>query len=542
MRKSVRKRNGFCRINGGKKAAHFLLIVAPLIATSSVAQAQSGPLRGIHLPNRWNFTTGLTQGDRQTLRQYAPGMVVVMSRHISPGTVEYLRDDLLGSNPSAEIFVRWMPSNGTSSCPPAGTTSRAETGSRYYSRNYTTDNVTAMSASDVVDAIIADHDVYKNMYGLELQRWIPGNEPELEWNYSVLDQFQPEKWHDINAYYTDIWHYMSERKGDRNIELYTPGFSQNGAVGVGYYHSNGQVTRQFLYGTSETVGLDLCQQLIDTYRNLTWHNYFHPGCAAQHSMYQFFPSWLKSRIEIDKYPPRITEAGWHPDSAADRDAFFSNGGDGWSGWYEQDMQWFIQNAAGAHGVAVWLLGSDDSNLERHKAAWRQFDDIHSPQGQLSKMRAWFYNLIHRVKGATGRYRDGQSGRRNLALNGQIAFSPNEYPGNPAWAAVDGIYGDLWNSGGFPTQSLSFRLENNGYYNVDQVRAKVAQTPSGTTTHKLWLWNGSAWDGPYIKTGHTENGQWLEWNFNPARRAGYVYLRTTSSPSWVAWSEVEVYGQ
>jgi hypothetical protein len=231
----------------------------------------TGPKRGIHLPNRWNYGTGLTDGDRMVLQQLQPGMVVTLSDQINPTAVEYLRDQLPAG---AEIFVRWVPEGGgnTSSAPPSGTYSRPETGSRYYANNYATSAVPAMSASAVADSILALYDLY-NAYGLMLQRWLPGNEPELEWN--ALDQFDANKWRDINAYYSDIQLYVNERKGGRNIELYTPGLSNFGSVGVSNYWPDGAVTRKWIEGNK--VGLDYCMQMIDLYHNYAWHSYFSPA-------------------------------------------------------------------------------------------------------------------------------------------------------------------------------------------------------------------------------------------------------------------------
>jgi hypothetical protein len=497
--------------------------------------AVSGLKRGIHLPNRWYYGSGLTNGDRMVLRQFAPGMVIVMGDNININAVEYLRDELPAGS---EIFVRWVPGAGkTSSAPPVGTYSRPETGSRYYAKNYASDGVPAVSASAVVDSILQAYDIYANTYGLRLQRWIPGNEPELEWG-NPFEQFDPAKWRDINAYYSDIKLYFNERKGTRNIELYTPGFSQNGAVGVANYWPNGTFTRQFIEG--DKVGLDYCVQMIDLYRNFTWHNYWFPGHSWGQRVSQFFPSWLRTRLYSQGYPSRITEAGWIPDEMANRDAFWSGSTSSWSGWYEQDFEYFANYAAEASGVALWLLGSDDPGLEGQHGGTRR--DYNTPNGMLSSMRPWFFNYMMRAQGVTGRYRTGQFSRRNLSLNGAILNVSSELADAPARAAVNGVHGDAWNSGGSAPKSITVQLENGGTYAVAEVRAKVAQTPSGNTIHELRLWNGSTWQGPYTKNSYTTNGQWLTWTFSPAVYASRIRLKTTSSPSWVAWSEIEVYGQ
>jgi hypothetical protein len=491
----------------------------------------SGPRRGIHLPNRWNYGSGLTDGDRMVLQQLQPGMVVALSDQIDVTGVVYLRDQIPAGS---DIFVRWVPGGGaTSSAPPSGTYSRPDTSSRYYANNYVTSAVPAVSASAVVDSIISLYDLYNNTYGLMLQRWIPGNEPELEWG--ALDQFDPNKWRDINAYYTDIKLYMDERKGGRNIELYTPGMSQFGSVGVANYWPDGSVTRKWIEGNK--VGLDYCTLMIDHYHNYTWHSYFYPGQAWAQRVSQWFPGWLRTKLYSQGYPSRITEAAWLPNEPADRDLWKSTPY-GWSGWYEQDLEYFVNTAAEAGGVAVWLLGSDDPNLDLHVGTRRDYD---TTNGMLSSMRPWLFNYIMRAKGTTGRYRTGQFSRRDLSLNGRILNVSSELTDNPARAAVNGVYRDAWSSGGLAPKSITVELENGGMYAVDEVRARVEQSSSGNTTHELYLYNGS-WQGPYTKSGVTTDGEWLTWTLSPPVSASRVRLKTTSSPSVVAWAEIEVYGQ
>jgi hypothetical protein len=227
-----------------------------------------------------------------------------------------------------------------------------------------------------------------------------------------------------------------------------------------------------------------------------------------------------------------------PNEPADRDLWKSTPY-GWSGWYEQDLEYFVNNAAEASGVAVWLLGSDDPGLDLHVGTRR---DYGTTNGMLSLMRPWFFNYIMRAKGITGRYRTGQFSRRNLSLNGRILNVSSELADTPARAAVNGVYRDFWSSGGPAPKSITVELENGGMYAVDEVRARVEQAPNGNTTHELRLYDGSNWQGPYTKSGFTTDGQWLVWTVDPPISASRVRLKTTSSPSWVAWAEIEVYGQ
>lgn len=511
-----------------------LIVLCCLVVMTSYAYAQSGTLRGIHLPNRWNYGPGVTQGDRWALRQYNPGMVVVLLHQITLNTVVYLRDEL---SPSAEIFVRWQPPGDqkwTCSCPPLNYKFRS---GRTCTRNYATNNVMAMKPEDVAQNIVDTVRGYERNLGWTVKRWIPGNEPDFEWAGGAY-RWSSQTWQDINDYYTDIKFWVEQKRGATNIEMYCPSFDQFASVGVGNYNSDGTVSRYYLDNVNGRIGLTYIKPMIEYYRNYTWHNYWWPGCAWQHRVNQFFPSWLNTYLYSNGYPSRITEAGWIPDYRGDRDAWTT--GPNWANWYEQELQYFVNSCARASGVAVWLLGSDADEFAIHEATRRQ--TWNSPNGALSKMRPWFYYYAKRCQGDSN-IRNGLGTRRNLSLNppGIWAGSETSDGMNPPWQAFDGLYLNMWNSGGFPTRWIQWCLENGQTFNyVDKIRALVSQNPAGTTTHNLKIWSGTAWT-TYTKTGYTSENQWLEWSFNPPIRVNQAHIETTQSPSWVAWREIETWG-
>jgi hypothetical protein len=122
-----------------------------------------------------------------------------------------------------------------------------------------------------------------------------------------------------------------------------------------------------------------------------------------------------------------------------------------------------------------------------------------------------------------------------------ATASSTWTGSSPALAIDGDTGTYWNSGNFPPGSIDVDL--GASYDVTKVRLNVAQNPSGSTTHEIW-------GGPSLAaltllqtlTGVTSSGQWLESLISPAAgNVRFVRIRTTASPSWVAWSEIEVYG-
>jgi YD repeat-containing protein len=140
------------------------------------------------------------------------------------------------------------------------------------------------------------------------------------------------------------------------------------------------------------------------------------------------------------------------------------------------------------------------------------------------------------------YRGGQllaTTSTQTQLTASSASASNYISGNEPGKAIDGNVNTLWNSGGFPSQWITIDLGQ--LSTVSKVRLLIAQSPTGSTTHELY---GGATTSNLSSlgslSGSTQNGQWLEFDPNTSN-IRYLKVLTTSSPSWVAWSEIEVYG-
>jgi hypothetical protein len=93
----------------------------------------------------------------------------------------------------------------------------------------------------------------------------------------------------------------------------------------------------------------------------------------------------------------------------------------------------------------------------------------------------------------------------------------------------------WNSGLFPTQWIEVDFGSPQRFSV--INAVVNQTPDGATVHEVAL------DGTPVVTwsGTTVMGQVLSHTFPGMQQAQRIRITTTSSPSWVAWFEIQVLG-
>ena len=106
-------------------------------------------------------------------------------------------------------------------------------------------------------------------------------------------------------------------------------------------------------------------------------------------------------------------------------------------------------------------------------------------------------------------------------------------------AVDGNLATLWNAGALPTQWIEIDL--GGLYTVDEIRAYVAQSPDGNTTHEIWVADSSkVYRMVETISGNTVNGQILNRVYSPGLTSvQWIKIITTASPSWVAWWEIQV---
>lgn len=130
---------------------------------------------------------------------------------------------------------------------------------------------------------------------------------------------------------------------------------------------------------------------------------------------------------------------------------------------------------------------------------------------------------------------------DLALGRPVAAS-NSLPDQPASAAVDGDVQTFWSAGAHPPQWIEIDL--GAPFDLDRLILTVAQDPAGGTTHEI---SGRGEDGNYrllheFRDG-TADGQDLDVSPIAAWTAvRYVRIETTTSPSWVAWREIAVFGR
>ena len=130
---------------------------------------------------------------------------------------------------------------------------------------------------------------------------------------------------------------------------------------------------------------------------------------------------------------------------------------------------------------------------------------------------------------------------NLAYGKPVTASrslPNEPPAN----AVDDNAGTQWGAGEDPVQWIQIDLQ--GLFRITEMRLLVAQYPAGTTIHRVQIRasSGDSYQTVYEFQGFTNDNDWLIFKPDTPLLASQIRIQTTSSPSWVAWKEIQVYGE
>ena len=129
---------------------------------------------------------------------------------------------------------------------------------------------------------------------------------------------------------------------------------------------------------------------------------------------------------------------------------------------------------------------------------------------------------------------------NLAL-GASATASASLPEGPPGHAIDGLFETGWGAGGFPPQWIQIDL--GAVRSVHEIYLAVDQFPAGDTRHRLLL---AGADGVFTLAdefeGRTEPGDVLSFRPPVPVTARFVRVETLSSPSWVGWHEIQVYGE
>jgi F5/8 type C domain-containing protein len=131
---------------------------------------------------------------------------------------------------------------------------------------------------------------------------------------------------------------------------------------------------------------------------------------------------------------------------------------------------------------------------------------------------------------------------NLA-SGKPVTASRSLPEGPPENAVDDNVGTQWIADEGPIQWIQIDLQES--YRITEIRLLVAQYPAGNTTHRVQVRNfsGVVYQTVHEFQGSTNDNDWLVFKPDvPLENITQIRIQTILSPSWVAWKEIQVYGE
>ncbi len=132
---------------------------------------------------------------------------------------------------------------------------------------------------------------------------------------------------------------------------------------------------------------------------------------------------------------------------------------------------------------------------------------------------------------------GSSATKSIAIGGIASSSSGANPS----AAFDGNLATAWNSGRYAPVWIAVDLRQTR--TINRVRLTPSQLPDGNTTHQISVSSDMTnWRVVDNFTLFTRSQVAFERTFtSPIGNVRGIRVTTTQSPSWVAWYEIEVFG-
>ena len=131
---------------------------------------------------------------------------------------------------------------------------------------------------------------------------------------------------------------------------------------------------------------------------------------------------------------------------------------------------------------------------------------------------------------------------NVAYGKPVTAS-NSLPEEPPARAVDESEGTQWGSGADAPQWIEIDLQ--GAYTITEIWLLAAQYPDGNTIHQVLVRTSGSADFTLAHqfAGVTHDGDWLVFTPDaPLEHIEAIRVMTVSSVSWVAWKEIQAFGE
>jgi len=180
----------------------------------------------------------------------------------------------------------------------------------------------------------------------------------------------------------------------------------------------------------------------------------------------------------------------------------------------------LERLAGARAPAL-RRPDDEMSRKIYRAAWQAWWKEHGAAVNLAQLENTWMRKIRVVARASNSWDNTQT--------------PDK--------AFDNDRNTTWNAGDYAPQWIEAEL--GASTELGSISAVVTQSPAGATVHEVWLSDEPIGESrtrarlAHTFQGNTDNNQMLKFVFTKGTFSRHVQIRTTQSPSWVAWVDVEL---
>ena len=204
----------------------------------------------------------------------------------------------------------------------------------------------------------------------------------------------------------------------------------------------------------------------------------------------------------------------------------------------------IYNGGSATSDAAWLaiagkrvLAYEEAGASEHVVlqSWMDKPDHVLPEADPLTFTA-LVNRYFDDRAALGTLIGGSS---NLAEGRPASASSSLGDATPD-QAVDGVADTIWSSGGGPPAWIEVDLGQ--VRTIGEIRLLISQYPAGKTEHRITCRTSPGGASKALGTlaGVTSEPDTLTLTLASPASCRIVRIRTITSPSWVAWREIEIY--
>jgi hypothetical protein len=129
---------------------------------------------------------------------------------------------------------------------------------------------------------------------------------------------------------------------------------------------------------------------------------------------------------------------------------------------------------------------------------------------------------------------------NALADGRLVMASRASPDSPPAYALDGREDTAWNAATHAPAWIEIDLGKSS--SITEIRLLVAQFPDGETVHQVIGISPTGSERPLAEfRGFTRDGEWLTKSLTTALvDVQSVRITTLAGPSWVAWSEIEIF--